>query len=297
MTIPGPSGPHHLPPFGHQNYPPPPPGQPPYGWAPPPPPRRPILGWLAAAAAVIIIAVVAVVVIVRVNGDNDDSAPATTDTPPTAPTTSGPSTTPTPSSTPVAAENGVAPNALKGFLVSPADLNTLLVADNMAMTREYAGLFGVGTDRDDCGGAPMPAMRAAYDGSGFRAIEVQTFTNAPPPSTAFDYLVDQAVASFPTTQKAQDFVRVESTKWDKCKYKSITLTEQGAPDEPWRILAPRFTNGELTASTQGEPRPWGCQRTLTSKRNVVIDVRVCSWTGSAQAPDLARQIAARIPAA
>ncbi len=55
-------------------------------------------------------------------------------------------------------------------------------------------------------------------------------------------------------------------------------------------------NGVLTLSIHSQMRSkLGCQRGLGSRRNIVIDVQICSRSGSAQAAELISTIADRIP--
>jgi hypothetical protein len=112
----------------------------------------------------------------------------------------------------------------------------------------------------------------------------------------YQYGVTEAVSTFPSDQQAQAFVSTEAGRWAKCKYKPVTLIDRGADSFVNTILTPETNAGVLTVSTLSKQfSGLGCQRALSSKRNVVIDIQICGPGGSAQAPSLVAQIADRIP--
>jgi hypothetical protein len=190
---------------------------------------------------------------------------------------------------------GVSAADLPDMLPSETTLTSLLVEDTLVEVGSGTTLFTtMTTDRPDCGGAPHAALPAAYDGSGVTATRRQEFHDVAGPTYRFG--VVQAVSTFPDDRRAQAFITTEAASWAKCKYKPVMLFDSGDPGPVYTILAPKLNAGVLTASTLLKDRSGiGCQRALGSRRNVVIDVQICSAGGSAQAPALIDHIANRTP--
>lgn len=150
------------------------------------------------------------------------------------------------------------------------------------------------TDHPECGGAINVGLPTAYDGSGYTAARLQEYHDVP--GETYQYGVTEAVATFGSDQQARAFVTTETGRWAKCKYSPVTLIDSGTEKFVNTILTPETNAGVLTVSTLSKSYSGlGCQRALSSKRNVVIDIQICGPGGSAQAPSLVAQIADRIP--
>ncbi|MCV7066901.1 sensor domain-containing protein [Mycolicibacterium farcinogenes] len=203
-------------------------------------------------------------------------------------------TTRTPS-TPAAAAPSVSSTELADNLPDAGTLQALLLMDPLARTADAETTYtGVSTDRPDCGGAPNVALPAAYDRSGYTAIRTQEFFTQPGPDGQDS--VTQAVAAFPSDQHAKDFVALENSRWGNCKFDLVTITNPDGDAIVRQMSSPNSRNGVLTLSIHSQMRSKvGCQRGLSSQRNIVIDVQICSRSGSAQAAKLVSTIADRIP--
>ncbi|OLO98613.1 hypothetical protein BVU76_29940 [Mycolicibacterium porcinum] len=184
---------------------------------------------------------------------------------------------------------------LATFLPDAQTLQKLLVTEPLTRTADAESTYtAVTTDRPDCGGAPNVALPTAYDRSGYTSIRTQEFFTQPGPSGQDS--VTQAVAAFPSDQQAKDFVALEASRWDNCKFELVTIRNDGQDAIVRRIYSPTNKNGVLTVSTHSQmQRTLGCQRGLSHRRNIVIDVQVCGPGGSAQAAELVSTITDRIP--
>lgn len=306
----------HLPPSGGA----PPSGPPatpwsppaPAGWQPPPtglppapaPPQRSGPG-----RAIAVIAVLAVIGVIaggmwmyrskfagaQQSSEASASPSAESDPPPTSgatPTTTSTTTTAAPAS-PAAAP--VSSAELANYLPNAEKLQTLLLTEPLTRTADAETTYTtVTTDRTDCGGAPNVALPTAYDRSGYTAIRTQEFFTEPGPNGQDS--VTQAVAAFPSEQKAKDFVALEASRWGNCKFELVTIMNPGGDAIVRRMSSPRTQNGVLTLSIHSQMQSkLGCQRGLSSRSNIVIDVQICSRAGSAQAAELVSTIADRIP--
>lgn len=259
--------------------------------APAPAPTRGGRGaWLGAGAAIILAVAAVAMVAIQVRGDDQSTAAAPAAAPNSTPAGADQQST----SAPEPAAAAVSSDDLPGLLPNATELSDMLLMGQLSLVTDAALPYGDTSDQEDCGSVAAPGLHQGYDGSGYTAMRIQDLNDGTPDT--FSVSVSQAVATFPDDQKAEEFVRTESDRWAQCKYKPVTLRYPGAADKVWQIRNPSFAKGVLTVSMSGFPGG-GCQHTLTSARNVAIDVRICSDKGSAQAPQLAAKIAERVPAA
>lgn len=181
------------------------------------------------------------------------------------------------------------------YLPDAEALQTLLITDPLTRTADAETTYtSVSTDRPDCGGAPNVALPTAYDRSGYTAIRTQEFFSQPGPRGQDS--VTQAVVAFPTEQNAKDFMALETSRWGNCKFDLVTINNPDGDAIVRQMSSPNTKNGVLTLSIHSQMQSkLGCQRGLSSRRNVVIDVQVCSQAGSAQAAELVSTISDRIP--
>jgi hypothetical protein len=208
-----------------------------------------------------------------------------------------------PSASPAPASSASAPAAaptvssahLAEFLPNATTLTSLLIVEHLVQIADTEGIYTTSTtDRPECGGAVNVGLPTAYNGSGYTAIRLQEYHDVP--GERYQYGVTEAVSTFPSDQQAQAFVGTEADRWAKCKYNPVTLIDRSTESFVSTILAPQTNAGVLTVSTLSKQYSGlGCQRALSSKRNVVIDIQICGPGGSAQAPSLVTQIADRIP--
>jgi PknH-like extracellular domain len=292
--------------------PPAPPALPPHpGWAHPP-----VGGWPAhpggpphtrggakalrwTVIGLVVVAVVAAAVAVRMTS-HGEAAPTSGAAPGVAPSpsaTSAGSASPSASTAPTSSTSSpaVGSGRLGEFLPSATTLESMLIVEKLVQITDTDSLYTTSTtDRPDCGGVINVGLPTAYGGSGYSAVRLQEFHDVP--GDQYEYGVTQAVSTFPTDEKARAFVSTEADRWAKCKYNPVTLIDRGAEAFVNTILTPETNAGVLTVSTLSKSYSGlGCQRALSSKRNVVIDVQICGPGGSAQAPSLVAQIADRIP--
>lgn len=305
----------HLPPSARQPAPPGPPPAPWFppasaGWQPQPaapghvptPPRRSGPGRIIAGIAIVTVVGLAGAGLwmyqskSTVSQQSSESAaaqatepsPTVEATPSTAPTTS--TTSPSSPATPP-----VSSAELASYLPSAGTLQGLLLTDPLTRTADAETTYTtVSTDRPDCGGAPNVALPTAYDRSGYTAIRTQEFFTEPGPNGQDS--VTQAVAAFPSEQAAKDFIALETSRWGNCKFDLVTINNPDGDAIVRQISSPTTKNGVMTLSIHSQMRSkLGCQRGLGSRRNIVIDVQICSRSGSAQAAELVSTITDRIP--
>ena len=147
----------------------------------------------------------------------------------------------------------------------------------------------------------MPPVRAStpsssgaveapvYAGIGWTAIRGQTLQEP----AKYTHAVDQGVVLFPTAQAAAAFFSASTQSWAACANHSWHDNVNNAQMTNGAVST---TNGILTSSaTNPKTKGWTCQRALTSRNNVVIDVAACGYNTTEQGVSIATQIAAKVP--
>ena len=253
-------------------------------------PRHPPSVPVVVAVATVIVAVALVgVLIARDSGSI--STPTTSET--ITPTTSE-TITPTTSESPVdpsprATDNAVAQGALKGFLLSPEQINTAMGATDMRVMDS-----GVAMSDDsgmmkpkECLAIDGSTRAKVYAGSNFMAERDQTLQDG----YHLTHFAEQAVVLYPSAKKADAFLTASAQQWPACHQYTRIQTQ-------WTVGAISNTNGTLStiATQQNANAPgWGCGRALAARNNVVIDVTTCSANPADSAVTIANQIAAKVP--
>lgn len=222
-------------------------------------------------------------------GGASEDAASTTQSTLASPTPS--TTTPPTTSTPAPP---VAEAALDGLLLTPAEIDTALGATGMTVSGTSTSLaqdITLPTDAPSekvaCVGIAGTAEAQDY-GDGSTAVRDQvlqaTSDNGEPLSAG------QAVVLFPTADEAATFFAGSAQKWPLCR-------EYNAGGSPVTVGDVSNNDGMLATSMiiQNENEPNSrCERALTVKNNVAIDVSTCGGS-SDSAVKIASQIAARVP--
>jgi len=276
---------------------------PPLGGVAPQPSRPPRRRWPAVAAIVAAVGVgVAASCVLVHQVSSPTSEPAPMSLPATYRAPRPIVTTPKPEPEPNAIHAGQLGRILGlGAGSGDVSISTVLGVEYLGKTAEFFGLSNWSSDRPDCGGVLLPSLPQGYDNSGFIDTRTHVHDGAKPGETDSRMMAEQQATTFYTTTAAADFVTMAVTKWGKCANQVVTVNKPKSsenPREPYIVGEPAMVDGILTvtATRQGPPEdPWQCQHSLTSRRNVVIDVAICAPTGSTQAPLLARWSADRVP--
>lgn len=266
-------------------------------WGPPPrysapmpprpqPRRRPPLAWMTAGAAVVATAVCAGLVI-NFASSSDRPADVTIGAAPTSSTTS---TSPSPSSAP---EATMPLSALPGVLLDVGTLNSMLGATNLAPRADVSendtkAFTGGDNDHPECGGVHNAALQRELDNSGYVAVRIQAVSD--PHLT--ENIVDDGAIYYSTAKAANDFVAKQAQAWAKCN--GVTLHPDPA-DGIWMVGTVANRGGMVSViSTQEGAEGWQCQRALTARNNVVIDVNSCGFNRTDQAIAIATRMADRV---
>jgi serine/threonine kinase PknH len=278
--------PNAAPPPGGGWGPPVAPGQYPPGYPPavvPKPRRGPRWGLIGTgAAALVVITAVAMVFIVR---DRDSSSPAAG---PTS-TSAAPNATAAPPSPKPTSAAVIDPTALKGLLASVPELSELVGTAMEPNPIADAPFKGVSARPVECTGAVMPGVHSTFWGSGFTGFAGQILSDAP-----LVHKVIQTVASFPSDAEAKAHVDRQFKDWQSCTFTDVNIKISSA-EEVGTVGATANTEGITSifiTAVGGAGRQ--CEHSMTVRKNVVVDVRVCTPSVGSMGWTLARDIGVKI---
>jgi len=260
---------------------------------PRPPARRKTIPIAIAAAATVVVAVIAVVAYLLVG--RPPPVPSTNTSGKGSASTSAP----------------IAPAAMEGLLLGPTEINTAMGATGMTMK---SGGDGLGTQTrgihdKNCEAVRDPVMPDNYTDTGWLSARGKQFQNGDASNVETNpHLVWENVVLFPTAQEAATFYTNSAQSWQSCSNRRITYTipapsgapgASGAPAEPatyvWSVGPIANDNGTLSTSLSEEGgRGWSCQRALTVRNNVAIDIIAYGLNPDDSAVNIAHQIAAKV---
>ncbi len=207
--------------------------------------------------------------------------------------------------TPVAPVPETTAQTLPAVLLAAPAVGTALRSDDVVVTREVtrpwddsAHFASAGSPDLGCLAIAGAAQRAVYDGTGWTALRGQVLRE-PPTSPAWAHFATQTVVLFPSPQAAEVFYDRSRAQWTGCSDRELTYAQQLAPDQVWQVGPVGAERDMLTVSrTQDSPQRWFCQRALSVRGNVAVDVEACDAGGpTAAAADITGAIGERLPSA
>jgi hypothetical protein len=254
--------------------------------------RRRGRAWIAAGAGVAATAV-AVAVVVGLTGNHTDAATASkaqAQAPAAAPTTAEAPSSP---STEPPLESPVEDGDLVGLLPTPHEVARIMRVERLASIDKMngPGMFSDLADPAECIGVVIPDARAAYAGSGMHVNYVQAWSD--PDSRALS-AIQTGVTTFDSSSDAQAFVDQQSTTWATCSLKPVVVNPDNEHRETWDASDVATQGGTLVAHLSVRHVPGRCERALSARRNVVIDVITCSQNPDGTATALTSAVTKRL---
>ncbi|AYE99168.1 hypothetical protein C0J29_26660 [Mycobacterium paragordonae] len=183
-----------------------------------------------------------------------------------------------------------APAETGSLLLGAADIGNVLGDPNMregARSDQLRGPQGTLSD-PECLSAFEPFEESVYRPHDPTAIHTQSVQS---PGDA--HRVVEAVARFPSAEKARAFVEASAGKWQACANKTVTFTGTSKSTE-WSFgevngAAPKITM--TRAETDNNTRT--CQHALSAAGDLVVEVQACGNDITDGGAKLAEQIVAR----
>lgn len=225
-------------------------------------------------------------------GDDTASGPRSTNAWP-PPTSSKPST-PKPTTPSAAAQGNVDPAALRNFLLPAPEVDALLKTSGMVPTSVVSVMAVDGVAEPvRCMGVWAALHRSTYAVAPTTGVAAQSVAEEPKPF----HRVIQGAVSFPDAAAAQAFVDLQTQQWGECQSRAIDIT-YGSDVEHVEI-GPVVKDGDmLTVVTIPRLSPDApkvtCERAMTARRNVVVDIRACAPSEERFGASVAREIAANL---
>jgi hypothetical protein len=189
----------------------------------------------------------------------------------------------------------VAGAALDGLLLSSVEVSAAMGATAMTVAGTYDKVddhSAVVSDRN-CLVMYGPGEPSVYDGSGASDTRAQFLKDVADSSQA-KHAAFQTVVSFSSADQAAAFFIASSKRWSACsnlRY-TVTLPQLTAV---WDVGPLSNTDGILSATeTRQGGQGWACQRALTVRNDVAIDITACSDNPANAAVNIAHKIAANV---
>jgi hypothetical protein len=205
----------------------------------------------------------------------------------------------------------LAQGALAGLLLSPADIDAAL---GVTGSKSDKSIDALRTDNpadvfpksykfpDECLYITGAAEASVYGTSTPTALKGEhDVANLPPGSNDPDPEVTQVVLLYPSADQANAFFTASTQKWPACANRQDTAPADGdTPAITWKVGPVNNANGVLSTTTSisatknGQVFTQSCQRALTARNNVVIDIESCRKDPGDVAVGVANQIAGKV---
>jgi hypothetical protein len=198
----------------------------------------------------------------------------------------------------LAAQVPVPVSALDGLLLGVGQINSALGATSMKVWFSATKMWNWTADVADknCQAVDGPAQDNVYANTGWTAMRGQRLDDSVDGSKKRNNYALQAVVAFPSARDASAFYKSSTQNWPACSNRRFSDLNSGQPDTVWTVAEVTNENGTLsTTEVQEGGNGWTCQRALTVRNNVAIDIAACGYTQSGSpAKDIAIQIAAKV---
>lgn len=191
----------------------------------------------------------------------------------------------------------VAVAALDGLLLDANEMNSALGA-GMRLRNRTEAMWDASPTFSDRGCLAMdgPAQQAVYADTGWTAMRGQHFDDSFDDPRVRNDSATEAVIAYPTARQANTFYDASVRRWFACANRKFSEHPMDKPEVVWTAGDAHKVGGTLsTSEVQESSDGWTCQRALTVRNNVAIDIATCgSFLAGGSAVDIAQQIAARV---
>jgi hypothetical protein len=187
-------------------------------------------------------------------------------------------------------------STLDGLLLDTSQINTALGSTSMNVLFNAATMWDWSASISDksCLAVDGPAQLNVYTDTGWTAMRGQRLDDSVEGKNRNHYII-QAVVAFPSAREADAFYNASIQSWNACSNRQYHDVNAGKPDTVWSVGAITKDNGTLsTTQLQEGGSGWSCDRALTVRNNISIDVVTCANSQSNAAVDVALQIAAKV---
>jgi hypothetical protein len=197
----------------------------------------------------------------------------------------------TPTTTTSLIPRPVVERELGALLLSPEQINPVMGATGMAITRKHDAMSDDSATMQprECLAVDGTAQAQVYADSGFTAVRDQALNDG----DNFTHYAEQAVVLFPTAKQASVFVVASALHWPACH--QYTHIQSGSEWTAGPVSDGDGTLSIIATQQNAKAGGWACGRALVIKNNVIADINTCSADPKNTAIDIANQIAAKVP--
>lgn len=192
----------------------------------------------------------------------------------------------------------IAVSALDGLLLDTDQLGNALNATSMKVWFNANAMWdwSGGVSDKNCLAVDGPAQDKVYDGTGWTGMRGQRLDDSADDSKKRNHYAIQAVIAFPSARTADAFYHSSVQSWSACANRRFSDAPQGQTETVWTVAGVHQAGGTLsTSEVQEGGDGWTCQRALTVRNNVAIDVVTCAYgLAGSSGVDIAQQIAAKV---
>ncbi|SPM33666.1 sensor domain-containing protein [Mycobacterium rhizamassiliense] len=186
--------------------------------------------------------------------------------------------------------------ALDHLLLPPEQLSALLNTGEFVMKHAGSKMGDSQTTADDCVATFRATWGPVYQGSGWTAVRAQYLADR----DGSKFKVWQGVVTFPLPLDAEAFYRKQVAAWHTCDNRRVEerfVDEAPSPDDFFKMGSASDHDGMLsmTHTEENSQTEWTCERALTARNNVIVDVESCTDRRADQAEVVANAIAAKVP--
>lgn len=189
-------------------------------------------------------------------------------------------------------------SALDDLMLDASQVNSALGATSMKVWFQAKVMWDWSKNVDDknCLAVDGAAQGKVYEGTGWTSMRGQRLDDSIDDSKKRKHYAIQAVVAFPNAQDASNFYNSSVQSWKSCSNRRFNDASPNQPATVWSVGDVTNDNGLLTSSQVQEGGDgWSCQRALTVRNNLAIDVVTCAYNESGpSATSIANQIATKV---
>jgi hypothetical protein len=202
------------------------------------------------------------------------------------------------------------PGTLEDLLLSETDVDGVLGVtgsrtDKVSDSLQEDPTAGLGPSGfrfpDECLYITGPGLAPVYSNSGNTGVHGERVSVPSPASDGSTPDANQYVVMFPSAQQASAFFTTSAQRWPACANRQGTVPDNAkSPGFGWKVGPVSNANGVLSASVSisltkdGKTIDKSCQRALTVRNNIAIDVDGCRPIPGDVGVDIANQIAGKV---
>jgi serine/threonine kinase PknH len=189
----------------------------------------------------------------------------------------------------------IAADRLGSLILSASEINAIMGATNMTPGDAITNMSknSLTLSNPACLGVLYATQDPTYSGTGYTGVYGVVLSES---GDSFDHWVHQAVVSFPTADKARDFLQTSEETWKSCAGKTVTVTNT-SKNKTYKWTVSSLEGGPPRISlvnTQEAAKGWQCQRTMSLANNVIVDLNACAYKLNNQAGQVSDKIIAKI---